>query len=93
VLRPFVVDFAVLSISFFDLNAPFNSIIILIVSPLIVYRRIPSRSLPSLKSLSQSTSDAGIARISRAAVHTIPSNISQKPIIYQLILMNIGVIG
>jgi hypothetical protein len=31
-LRLFVIDFAVLSISFFDLNAPFNSIIILIVS-------------------------------------------------------------
>jgi hypothetical protein len=54
---------------------------------------VGSRSLPLLKSLSQSTSDAGIARISRAAVHTIPSNISQKPIIYQLILMDISVIG
>jgi hypothetical protein len=64
---PFVVDFAVLFISFFDFNAPFNSIIILIVSLLIAYRRIPRRSLPLLKSLSQLTFDAGIAKISRAA--------------------------
>jgi hypothetical protein len=66
VLRPFIVDFAVLFISFFDFNAPFNSIIILIVSSLIAYRRIPKRSLSLLKSLLQSTFNAGIIRISRA---------------------------
>jgi hypothetical protein len=51
-----------------DLNVPFSNIIILIVSPLIAYRRIARRSLPLLKNLSQSTSDAGITRMS----HTQP---------------------
>ena len=52
---------------FNDFNALFSNIIFLIVSPLIAYRRTARRSLAVLKSLSQSTSDAGIARNSRAA--------------------------